>query len=692
MPQKKVKKGLKKLSKKKTLEDQPLQVRHEREGNLNYYSEEVARFIIEKLISLAITTQGRNTIYSHMGDICYTHVQKEIKNYIQTQFISYDRDDMLFSETNQNNNNSLLLTEDICPISKVSNEPDKEENNQLNNLNSIIPLHLDTKVYYDITFDKENFWGDIPHPSTTVKDRDAGTQIDYKKYEPDDTIKDVNESLYKSIKPTEKPSSSGLRISFKKKNSISIHHFTNSLNSNADLSPTKKKVYPMDFPSFDIPSEKIPKRKELPEIQKLRDEREKMIKQKQDEELKKKLKAEEIKKELNQNSNYSTEKKGGKKYSNYTIDAKGKIVIIKSIPVEALQDEFTVGRSEQKEVEFVKDPNFSMSSISRFDSLNKIKNKKEEVIYNPNLYYDNTDKSTQSKVKNFSSIIPVKPSSFRSYRRIEKDAIPPCGSNFDLIRPEIGVTVLEESKVKSGGRDYFRKFNKYSVENFNQTLKDTLYNQSINNDNVNQFKKKTQVDNTSTQKTNNGSSIHTNNIEENMKNSNEGRTLNKSQSTGNIIMSTFKFPSIRAAMDNLDLLNERDEQFFDSNNKTSYLGNNLFNNMKKLNFERTSKFPNKSNNDFSEINKFTRTLLSNSRWGKTTMKKSGSTILPRNHIKPQQRDLEREVGMGITMTRLPRSRMKLAAQNVLMNHSAIDFNTEKKVKKKPQKKKKEESG
>ena len=113
--------------------------------------------------------------------------------------------------------------------------------------------------------------------------------------------------------------------------------------------------------------------------------------------------------------------------------------------------------------------------------------------------------------------------------------------------------------------------------------------------------------------------------------------------------------------------------------------------MKKLNFERTSKFPNKSNNDFSEINKFTRTLLSNSRWGKTTMKKSGSTILPRNHIKPQQRDLEREVGMGITMTRLPRSRMKLAAQNVLMNNSAIDFNTEKKVKVKPQKKKKEES-
>ena len=93
----------------------------------------------------------------------------------------------------------------------------------------------------------------------------------------------VNESLYKSIKPTEKPSYSGLRISFKKKNSISLHHFTNTLNSNTDLSPTKKKVYPMDFPSFDIPSEKIPKRKELPEIQKLRDERETLIKQKQEE-------------------------------------------------------------------------------------------------------------------------------------------------------------------------------------------------------------------------------------------------------------------------------------------------------------------------------------------------------------------------------------------------------------------------
>ena len=66
MPQKKVKKGLKKLSKKKTVEDQPLQVRHEREGNLNYYSEEVARFIIEKLIAPKIGKYKNINIYKEV--------------------------------------------------------------------------------------------------------------------------------------------------------------------------------------------------------------------------------------------------------------------------------------------------------------------------------------------------------------------------------------------------------------------------------------------------------------------------------------------------------------------------------------------------------------------------------------------------------------------------------------------------
>ena len=676
MPQKrtiKKKAGTKKTGIKKfnSKLNQPLQVRHEREGNLNYYSEEVAKSLIEKLISLAITTQNKNRIYAETGNMCFNYIKKEISNYIQIQFISYDRDDMLFSETNQMNN-SLALTEDIIPISKVSNDQDRDENNQLNHLSNIIPFHLDTHMFYDVSFDKENFWGEIPHPSTTVKDRDAGTQIGYQKFNPDKTIKDENESLSKSIKPTEKTSLNGLRVSLMKKNSLSLsYHF-----SNLNEPQGKKKVYPINFPAYDIPTEKIPKRNELPEISQLREEREMLIKEKHNEEIKKRQKIEELKQEKIK-TNYPEKKK---KYGNYTVDSQGKIVVIKSIPIELLQDEFTVGKSEQKEIELIKDSTLSLNSSSKFDSYNKNKSKKEEVIYNSNAN-EITDKSnTKNQNKGSSSITAAKPLPNKIIRKMEnsKFAIAPSGSNFDLIHPEIGVTILEESKIKSGGKDYLRKYNKFSVENFNQTLKDTLYNQSINNfDSTKGFLKKTSDITINQHQSNMNSPQKMQTFDENNKQNYEyHKQLNKSQSTGNIIMSSFKYPSIQSAINTLDLLNEREEHYDETKNKTSYIERNLFANMKRMNYDKFNRVNKEQNinNNLGEINKFTRTLMSNSHWGKVIPKRDSSSLAPRNYIKPQQKDIEREMGMGITMTRLPRSRMKLAAQNVLMSSSAINFN------------------
>ena len=46
----------------------------------------------------------------------------------------------------------------------------------------------------------------------------------------------------------------------------------------------------------------------------------------------------------------------------------------------------------------------------------------------------------------------------------------PSGSNFDLIRPEIGVIIQENIKVKSGGINFYEKYNKFSVNDFNNTM------------------------------------------------------------------------------------------------------------------------------------------------------------------------------------------------------------------------------
>ena len=50
------------------------------------------------------------------------------------------------------------------------------------------------------------------------------------------------------------------------------------------------------------------------------------------------------------------------------------------------------------------------------------------------------------------------------------------GSNFGIMNPEIGVNIMEEKRIKSGGKDFYKKFNKFSVEIFQDHLNKTTSN------------------------------------------------------------------------------------------------------------------------------------------------------------------------------------------------------------------------
>jgi hypothetical protein len=54
------------------------------------------------------------------------------------------------------------------------------------------------------------------------------------------------------------------------------------------------------------------------------------------------------------------------------------------------------------------------------------------------------------------------------------ERIEPSGSNFKIINPSVGVNIKEKNKVKVGGDNFFEKFHKYSINEFNKTLKETL--------------------------------------------------------------------------------------------------------------------------------------------------------------------------------------------------------------------------
>ena len=50
---------------------------------------------------------------------------------------------------------------------------------------------------------------------------------------------------------------------------------------------------------------------------------------------------------------------------------------------------------------------------------------------------------------------------------------------------------------------------------------------------------------------------------------------------------------------------------------------------------------------------------------------NSSLSIPKSHFKPHRKEIEREMGMNITMYKLPRVRMKKAAENILFNTNSI---------------------
>ena len=39
---------------------------------------------------------------------------------------------------------------------------------------------------------------------------------------------------------------------------------------------------------------------------------------------------------------------------------------------------------------------------------------------------------------------------------------------------EVGVSIKEKEKYKTGGKDFYHKYNKYSIDNYNKQLKETI--------------------------------------------------------------------------------------------------------------------------------------------------------------------------------------------------------------------------
>ena len=513
-----IKKKNKKKKKKKQIEEIKPQ-NHEKLGNLNFYSEETTKDIIEKIISLTISSNFARNAEKKFTDFCFESMKRTFNSIIQICNIDRDKDDFdidnidinEYIKTNKSDkdikryivkkhNNALELRNDnaernITQIARIAKNFQTYNNIKLTkkeeclNKSIIIKknefLKKDKKYQYSNDIEKKNFWGEISCPQITDIDR---TSYKFNSYIP------IKEELRKKLSSNFSPNKSPRKkreSRLTKKPSFIYKNFASKLsqkltfvraikennNENFYIKKSSPRVQVLEMPSY--PLKNIEQRKESDEILNLRKEKMEMIIQKQKEY--KKLQLEKLQSKKEEAENAKKKMKG-----KYTFDGEGKLIVVNEIKQDHLFKEFWPITSKQKEVKGGKSLDFYKKETIKMEN-----NAKKNIIYNDeeenaNVYSSflfksrltepffnfgefNKNNSVNSQIKYKRKL---NNSFFDNFNKKQK--VEPSGSNFNLINPSIGVKVTERKAVKSGGLNYFKEFKKYSIDEFNKTLQDTF--------------------------------------------------------------------------------------------------------------------------------------------------------------------------------------------------------------------------
>ena len=525
MKKKKIKKKIKNITEEEIITP----TRHEKIGNINFYSEEISKEIIEKIISLVISKVFTNKIEKLFNDFCLDEYFKKTNNLIELLYIDHDLDDFNNSEyvlskikyqktdTNEKRNKiqkhknavnqrNYYANKELLDYANINKEEQTEMIIKNKKIEDFLNLSINMKDNNDIvkqdniqfSYDLKdsNFWGNIPEPKSFKIDRTSNKfNIMAPKSDNLHIIKEV-ENLSSNKLINNKKRLSNLSNIFKQR------IFKNKFNN--QILKIQKKFQPiLQMPYIEIPDEDLDKKVETDEIKLLRKETLEYIIQKQ-EELKK----------LKLSKSKNNQKKDEKKIKNKIIkgkfftDHEGKIVKLKEIQPESLLKEFTPVMSNQKEILSGR----TLQSVEMENFLMKQKAKKNIEYnkgYNFNFYNksigdnnknkDNQNDKKNNKIKILDNLNLIKEEIFNvqtptlthispRYERIEL-----MGSNFSIINPSIGVNIREKDNIKIGGTNFFEKYHKFSMKEFNRTLHETLEWETktkfksnvINNDNIN---------------------------------------------------------------------------------------------------------------------------------------------------------------------------------------------------------------
>ena len=533
-------KTIKKIKKKKKEENIMTPRKHEKIGNLNLFSEEISKNIIEKIISLVITYNFNKKSDKKIGDFCFASMRKTINNIIKLCNINHDKDDFdidnieinTYIKTNKSDNDMkrylikkhndaketrndkaeinipqiARIAKDFKAYHSLKNIKKEECFNKSTIIEKNKYLKLDKIIQYDIEIEKNNFWGDIPCPQISDIDRTSSKFNSYIPIKEKSKKKSPNNSP-KKLQKEKKDNKLNKKSEFNYKafvsrltKQLSSSKLNKENNNENIINKSPSRVQMIDLPSYPISI--IEPRKESEEIINLRKEQMDLIIQKE-KENKKKRELDEMQRRKEEEEMFKKKIKG-----NYTFDNEGKLISVYEIRQDKLLKEFLPINYKQKEIK-----KGMTLDVYRKQTIEMENNAEKNIVYNDeeyNLYNSFLSKSRltvpfinfnefKKNIYSNNNHLKFKRNKNNSFFSLfnSKQKVEPSGSNFELINPSVGVKVTERKSVKDGGSNYFKEFKKYSIEEFNKTLQDTFelsrykpkYNNQTPNNELNRLKK-----------------------------------------------------------------------------------------------------------------------------------------------------------------------------------------------------------
>ena len=210
-------------------------------------------------------------------------------------------------------------------------------------------------------------------------------------------------------------------------------------------------------------------------------------------------------------------------------------------------------------------------------------------------------------------------------KKDKKEKILPSGSNFQIILPNIGVVIKENLKIKEGGREFNKFFNKYSISDYDKILNEYVplqnkvqmktkmekVNLNINN-NIIQKKMSESVDNPIRNKNLNNNNFNTIN-----------KTINFNNTYNSNDNSNANINPLLTTNDNIQVnINDTDNNLINNSYLKTSFGVNSFNKINNNYNPLMTSFNLKSN--FINANQGKR---GNSLNDSITMKKAGASSL-----------------------------------------------------------------